>query len=157
MTEEERRKRRCEVSKRSRLNHLEKSLSRERKYKEDHREEINKRAMDYHRIHRETQNEYKRNLNKKHKEQNIKWLLDYLMVEKVSCNRCGYNRDFGAIEGHHLNPEDKKSRVDSFGLWLLRAPKFFIEKVKTIPIMFLCGNCHKELHDGLWQIGGKNE
>lgn len=72
------------------------------------------------------------------------------------CIRCGYNKCLKALEFHHLDPTQKDFTISNDHFRLLDAVK---ESKKCI---LICSNCHKELHDGLWNInelnlGGKEE
>jgi len=89
----------------------------------------------------------------RYKGENIDWLLKHLHIEKISCLRCGYNVYGGAIDGHHLYPERKKGARDSLRVWMYLAPKKFQEKFLSNQIVFLCRNCHSELHANIWNIG----
>jgi len=58
------------------------------------------------------------------------------------CEKCGYNKYIGALEFHHLNPEEKDFSIGYKGYtrsW---------EKVKEEidKCMLVCSNCHRELH-----------
>ncbi len=86
---------------------------------------------------------------KNNRDKNIKWLLGYLGVEKISCKKCGYDKCFMAIDFHHTNETEKKSNKDIFARWVTRTPKFFQEKIRATEFEFLCKNCHTELHSGL--------
>jgi transposase-like protein len=61
------------------------------------------------------------------------------------CAICGYDRCFGALEFHHLDPGEKRLEVNAKGVSLaletLRA-----EAQKCI---LLCANCHAEVERGL--------
>lgn len=63
------------------------------------------------------------------------------------CEKCGYNKYIGALEFHHLNPNEKDFGIASKGYtnsW---------ERVKKEldKCILLCANCHREEHkkDGL--------
>lgn len=62
------------------------------------------------------------------------------------CIRCGYNRCIKALEFHHLDPSKKDFTISNDHFKLADAVK---ESKKCI---LICSNCHKELHDGLWNI-----
>ena len=65
------------------------------------------------------------------------------------CNKCGYDKCSRALDLHHLDPSKK-----SFGFGQVMAnPKrwdLLVEEAKKC--ILLCGNCHDELHSGLWAI-----
>ena len=63
-----------------------------------------------------------------------------------SCVRCGYNKCLKALEFHHINPSQKDFTISNDHFRLQEAIK---ESKKCI---LICSNCHKELHDGLWDL-----
>ncbi len=83
---------------------------------------------------------------------NIAWLKGYFKVDKLFCQRCGYNKYFECIEGHHINSADKKNKYDHLGRWLWWTPNRFKKQFLTIPTLLLCRNCHTELHAGGWIV-----
>lgn len=60
------------------------------------------------------------------------------------CLCCGYNRYQGALEFHHLDPEEKEFTLSS-------VKHTCFDKIKTEldKCILLCSNCHKEIHAGL--------
>jgi len=54
------------------------------------------------------------------------------------CSNCGYDKYFGALEFHHLDPTKKESMRRTWS-W----PRFKKEIDKCI---LLCSNCHREEH-----------
>ena len=56
------------------------------------------------------------------------------------CVMCGYYKYQGALEFHHLNPNEKDF---AFGDKVLSWSKMKIELDKCI---LVCSNCHKEIH-----------
>ena len=62
------------------------------------------------------------------------------------CIRCGYDKCIKALEFHHLDPSQKDFTISNENFKLLDAVK---ESKKCI---LICSNCHKELHDDLWNI-----
>lgn len=61
------------------------------------------------------------------------------------CEICGYDKYQGALEFHHLNPEEK-----DFGIAAKGYTRSF-EKVKEEieKCILVCSNCHKEIHAGI--------
>jgi len=59
-----------------------------------------------------------------------------------SCVRCGYNKYQGALEFHHLDPNEK-----DFNPSLLKKYKFD-ERIKEEldKCILVCANCHREIH-----------
>lgn len=64
------------------------------------------------------------------------------------CEICGYDKYVGALEFHHLNPEEKE-----FGIGAKGYTRSF-EKVKNEldKCIMVCSNCHKEIHSGIINI-----
>jgi hypothetical protein len=62
-----------------------------------------------------------------------------------ACAICGYKRFAGALQFHHLDPEDKEFAISrngaTLGIETLRA-----EAAKCV---LLCANCHVEVEAGL--------
>lgn len=71
-------------------------------------------------------------------------------VRGGKCIRCEYNKCLKALEFHHLNPVEKDFTISNDHFKLLDAVN---ESKKCI---LICSNCHKELHDGLWDISELN-
>jgi len=65
------------------------------------------------------------------------------------CNKCGYNKYYGALDLHHKNPKEK-----SFGFSAALASPISWDKLldEAKKCVLLCGNCHQELHGGLWTL-----
>lgn len=61
-----------------------------------------------------------------------------------ACLHCGYNKFYGALEFHHINPNEKD--VDWSKLRLRSLDKIKHELDKCI---LLCSNCHREEHHRL--------
>lgn len=62
------------------------------------------------------------------------------------CIRCGYNTCIKALEFHHIDPSKKDFTISNDHFKLIEAMR---ESQKCI---LICSNCHKELHDNLWNI-----
>ena len=62
------------------------------------------------------------------------------------CIKCGYNKCLKALEFHHLDPRQKDFTISNDRFKIADA---VAESKKCI---LLCSNCHKELHDNLWDI-----
>jgi len=64
------------------------------------------------------------------------------------CKICGYKKYYGALDFHHLNPEEKDFTLSK------RATKNFEKQIKKEldKCIMLCSNCHRELHGGLIKI-----
>ena len=72
-------------------------------------------------------------------------LLKQKLVEYKGgkCERCGYNKCIGALEFHHLNPDEKDFTISSSHLGVKPIETFYKEVDKCI---LLCANCHAEEH-----------
>lgn len=57
------------------------------------------------------------------------------------CQECGYNKCHGAIDFHHINPEDKLHRVGGILHWKWESIVDEINKCKA-----LCKCCHRKEH-----------
>ena len=62
------------------------------------------------------------------------------------CERCGYNTCLKALEFHHLDPTKKDFTISNDHFKLIDA----VEESKKC--ILLCANCHRELHDNIWNI-----
>lgn len=60
------------------------------------------------------------------------------------CIVCGYDKYFGALQFHHLNPAEKE-----FNIGQLRSYSLNMLKKELDKCALLCGNCHSEVHHGL--------
>ena len=59
------------------------------------------------------------------------------------CSICGYDKNYAALEFHHVNPEDKSFQLDSRHLSNTTMTTILEEAKKCI---LVCSNCHKEIH-----------
>lgn len=66
------------------------------------------------------------------------------------CIRCGYDKCLKALEFHHIDPNKKDFTISNDHFKLLDA---IAESKKCI---LICSNCHKELHDNLWNLDELN-
>lgn len=93
---------------------------------------------------------------------NIRWRCRKCAVESVvkrrrivkekaiiykggKCCICGYNKYNGALDFHHIDPNEKSFTIGSYGH--CRAWKKVQKELDKC--ILLCSNCHKELHGGL--------
>lgn len=67
-------------------------------------------------------------------------------VRGGKCERCGYNTCLKALEFHHLDPTKKDFTISNDHFKLIDA----VEESKKC--ILLCANCHRELHDNIWDI-----
>ena len=60
------------------------------------------------------------------------------------CKHCGYKKYNGALDLHHINPEEKDPNFKSIRGW---GKEKIIDEVKKC--ILLCANCHREEHYNL--------
>ena len=72
------------------------------------------------------------------------FLAKIKQVRGGKCERCGYDKCLKALEFHHLDPSQKDFTISNDRFKLQEA---VVESKKCI---LICSNCHKELHDGMW-------
>jgi hypothetical protein len=63
------------------------------------------------------------------------------------CSICGYDKYFGSMEFHHLDPSKK-----DFGISDGRCYNFNKIKIELDKCILVCSNCHKEIHGGITNI-----
>jgi 5-methylcytosine-specific restriction endonuclease McrA len=63
------------------------------------------------------------------------------------CVCCGYDKYIGALDFHHINPNDKVYRLSVLRNFSLESLKDELDKC-----VLLCRNCHAEVHAGVRQI-----
>ena len=81
-----------------------------------------------------------RRINRRKK---IRKILDELKIN--GCARCGYNICTSSLDFHHINPEDKKFRLNFCGI-NEHTDNEIIEEIYKC--MLLCRNCHGEIEYG---------
>ena len=57
------------------------------------------------------------------------------------CSLCGYNKCVGALEFHHIEPENKTYQLSSGNCHKIEDD---LEEAKKC--ILLCSNCHREIH-----------
>lgn len=75
-----------------------------------------------------------------------------IKVMGCKCAICGYDKFVGALEFHHINPEEKEYGIAANGT-CHNIEKDLAEIKKCL---LICANCHREIHGGiiigdLWQ------
>lgn len=71
----------------------------------------------------------------------IKRKIKAIEYKGGSCSQCNYSKYYGALEFHHLNPEEKD--VD----WSkLRLKNWDVVLHELDKCTLLCANCHREAH-----------
>ena len=97
---------------------------------------------------RECWNEAKaKRARKYYEEWMFKLIPAYLKVERLTCNRCGYDKHAEVIEFHHTDSEKKDRMISglvrSISPWGLNTQKVYNEIDKC---EILCPTCHREEH-----------
>ena len=64
------------------------------------------------------------------------------------CCICGYSKYIGALEFHHLNPNNKDFGISSKGY----TRSFDLVKKELDKCILVCSNCHKEIHANIINI-----
>lgn len=64
------------------------------------------------------------------------------------CCICGYNKYIGALEFHHLNPDEKDFSIGSKGY----TRGYESVRRELDKCICVCSNCHKEIHAGLIEL-----
>lgn len=62
----------------------------------------------------------------------------------TSCTICGYNKNYAALDFHHINPEEKEYNPAQLINNLYNLDDIFNELDKC---QLVCANCHRELHN----------
>jgi transposase len=66
------------------------------------------------------------------------------------CAICGYNRFLGALQFHHLDPDEKRLEISRNGITLSMATL----RAEAQKCALLCSNCHAELEGGVVALPG---
>lgn len=87
-------------------------------------------------------------LNKITSENQIKNKLKAVEYKGGRCSVCQYDKYYGALEFHHLNPDEKDFN--------LSRKNYSFEKLRPEldKCICVCSNCHREIHAGLIKING---
>jgi len=129
-------------------------------YRKKHKRHIPDSQRDYHREYYnknraellENQKKYAENNKEKYRLYHRNRRLGRRMIIDryktfCGCAHCGYRSSAVALDLHHKEESQKEyrvSRMTSFSMDRLRAE---IRKC-----VVLCSNCHRELHEGLWDL-----
>ena len=77
-----------------------------------------------------------------------KFKLDCIEYKGSKCQLCGYNKYQGALEFHHIDPNEK-----DFNISKARLLSFNSEIKKELDkCVLLCANCHREVHNDLYLL-----
>ena len=69
--------------------------------------------------------------------------LELIQTKGSKCQRCGYNRNYAALQLHHPKPKEKEFQLDSRSLSNRQWGVILKEAKKCL---LLCANCHAEEH-----------
>ncbi len=91
-------------------------------------------------------------LSQKRKDQIIRAVSDNRRAKKLravqykggKCRICPYDRCMGALQFHHLDPEQKDFHIAKAGAWAWSRIVKELDKC-----ILVCANCHAEIHDGM--------
>lgn len=62
----------------------------------------------------------------------------------ISCNICGYNRNYAALDFHHVDSEEKEFNPAKLIYSSYDLDQIFNELDKC---QLICSNCHREIHN----------
>ena len=65
-----------------------------------------------------------------------------------ACCVCGYHRYLGALQFHHLSPEDKRLGLSTNGI----THSLGVLRAEASKCVLVCSNCHAELEGGVIQL-----
>lgn len=60
-----------------------------------------------------------------------------------SCVKCRYNKYYGALEFHHLDPNEKDFSISKSG----HCTSWEKVKIELDKCILVCANCHREIHE----------
>ena len=124
---------------------------------------FNRKAYDkqYYKDHAEKRIQYTKQYRKNHsaavqvygkqyaKDRKDSW-LEFLQVDSLKCQECGYNEYFVALQFHHRDPKLKKFAISTFAATHTCTKKNQVTLLKEqAKCDVLCSNCHDVLH---WKL-----
>lgn len=82
------------------------------------------------------------------KERHNQFKKELVNYKGGACQNCGYNKYYGALEFHHINPNEKDFSFGKVKICTLN------DEIKNEldKCVLLCSNCHREIHAGLYEI-----
>ena len=95
---------------------------------------------------RECKNKYGNNLHQSYVAQQDRGRerkIELLTRFGGQCTKCGYDKNFAALEFHHIDPGSKSFQLDLRSLSNRKWSAIVEEGTKCT---LLCSNCHAELH-----------
>lgn len=76
--------------------------------------------------------------------------LKALEYKGGKCEICGYDKNYAALEFHHLDPNEKDFGIASDGY----TRSWENTKEELDKCILVCANCHRELHNPTWNKEG---
>lgn len=73
--------------------------------------------------------------------------LDAIEYKGGKCEVCGYDKFYGALEFHHVNPKEKEFDWKKLRLRNWESIKFELDKCVCV-----CANCHREIHNEIQEM-----
>jgi len=70
--------------------------------------------------------------------------LELIKIMGGECERCGYGKNYAALEFHHVEPNKKEFQLD---LRCLSNRKWEVILLEADKCRLLCSNCHAEEHN----------
>ena len=70
--------------------------------------------------------------------------LELIRMYRGSCEKCGYDKNYAALEFHHV---DSRSKFFQLDLRSLSNRKWSVIVKEAEKCILLCSNCHAELHN----------
>ena len=84
------------------------------------------------------------NVYEKQKMRHVSRKQELINLMGGKCTMCGYNKNYAALDFHHVHPEEKSFPLDARHLSNCSVKSLIEEANKCI---LLCANCHRELHN----------
>jgi len=96
-----------------------------------------------HGVKKDGSRKYKADCKSCYREKRNKEFHDRLneIIGPISCRACGYDRCFGAIEFHHIDPSAK---TDCIKRMTHKPTETLTDELKKC--VMVCANCHREIH-----------
>ena len=70
--------------------------------------------------------------------------MSLVKLKGARCQKCGYDRNFAALEFHHMNAKEKAFSLD---LRSLSNRSWHRIEAEAKNCILVCSNCHKEIHN----------
>lgn len=100
-------------------------------------------GRDYHKMNDEQKKIHCRETYGYQKRRGIKRKSELISSMGGCCQSCGYKKNLGALQFHHINPEEKEFVLDVRNLTNRKWDRILEESKKC---QILCANCHAEKH-----------